>query len=74
MLEINQKSGGVGDLLRISQGNEIRTIITNNGNLGLGNFQLTNPTIIPLEKLHVIGNVIILTKDLKILLQIFIIP
>ena len=58
MLEINQKSGGVGDLLRISQGNEIRTIITNNGNLGLGNFQLTNPTIIPLEKLHVIGNVI----------------
>ena len=58
MLEINQKSGGVGDLLRISQGNEIRTIITNNGNLGLGNFTLTNPKIIPLEKLHVIGNVI----------------
>ena len=58
MLEINQKSGGVGDLLRISQGNEIRTIITSNGNLGLGNFQVTNTKIIPLEKLHVIGNVI----------------
>jgi hypothetical protein len=58
MLGINQ-TNDVGNLLTITKNNEIRTIITNNGNMGLGNFTLTTtPKFLPLEKLHVIGNVI----------------
>ncbi len=50
---------GTGNLLKISKNNQINTIITNNGNMGVGVFnQSVTPAIIPLEKLHIMGNII----------------
>ena len=54
---INQN--GVGSLLKISQGNQTRVIVTNNGNMGVGVFnESSTPAILPLEKLHIMGNII----------------
>ena len=54
---INQN--GVGSLLKISQGNQTRVIVTNNGNMGVGVFnESSTPPILPLEKLHIMGNII----------------
>jgi len=39
--------------------NQIRTIITNDGNMGVGVFnESSTPPILPLEKLHIMGNII----------------
>lgn len=57
MFEINQN--GTGSLLKIAKSNQIRTIITNNGNMGVGVFnESSTPPILPLEKLHIMGNII----------------
>jgi hypothetical protein len=54
---INQN--GEGSLLKISQGNQTRVIVTNNGNMGVGVFnESSTPPILPLEKLHIMGNII----------------
>ena len=54
---INQN--GEGSLLKISQGNQTRVIVTNNGNMGVGVFnESSTPAILPLEKLHIMGNII----------------
>jgi hypothetical protein len=54
---INQN--GEGSLLKISQGNQVRVIVTNNGNMGVGVFnESSTPPILPLEKLHIMGNII----------------
>ena len=54
---INQN--GVGNLLKLSKSNQILTIITNNGNMGVGVFnESSTPAILPLEKLHIMGNII----------------
>ena len=54
---INQN--GVGSLLKISQGNQTRVIVTNNGNMGVGVFnESSTPPILPLQKLHIMGNII----------------
>lgn len=54
---INQN--GIGNLLKISKSNEIRTILTNDGNMGVGIFnESSTPPILPLEKLHIMGNII----------------
>ena len=54
---INQN--GIGSLLKIAKSNQIRTIITNNGNMGVGVFnESSTPPILPLEKLHIMGNII----------------
>lgn len=55
----NVNQNGIGNLLNISKSNVVRTIITNNGDLGVGVFNLTStPQILPLEKLHIMGNII----------------
>ena len=57
IFEINQN--GVGSLLKISKTNQINTIITNDGNMGVGVFnESSTPPILPLEKLHIMGNII----------------
>ena len=57
IFEINQN--GTGNLLKISKSNEIQAIITNNGNVGVGVFnQSTTPAVLPVEKLHIVGNII----------------
>ena len=57
IFKINQN--GVGSLLKISKSNQIRTIITNDGNMGVGVFnESSTPPILPLEKLHIMGNII----------------
>jgi hypothetical protein len=54
---INQN--GAGSLLKIAKSNQIRTIITNDGNMGVGVFnESSTPPILPLEKLHIMGNII----------------
>uniref|UniRef100_A0A6C0LBA1 Peptidase S74 domain-containing protein n=1 Tax=viral metagenome TaxID=1070528 RepID=A0A6C0LBA1_9ZZZZ len=54
---INQN--GIGNLLKISKSNQIRTILTNDGNMGVGIFnESSTPPILPLEKLHIMGNII----------------
>jgi len=54
---INQN--GAGSLLKISQGNQTRVIVTNNGNMGVGIFnESSTPAILPLQKLHIMGNII----------------
>jgi hypothetical protein len=56
---------GTGSIARFSKGGNIECIINKNGNLGLGRNNLINfgenplnNTIDPVEKLHVIGNII----------------
>jgi hypothetical protein len=57
IFEINQN--GVGNLLKIAQSNQTRVIVTNNGNMGVGVFNdSSTPAILPLEKLHIMGNII----------------
>jgi len=57
MFEINQN--GTGSLLKIAKSNQIRTIITNDGNMGIGFFnESSTPPNLPLEKLHIMGNII----------------
>jgi hypothetical protein len=57
IFEINQN--GTGSLLKVSKSNEIQTIITNNGNMGVGVFnQSATPPVLPVEKLHIVGNII----------------
>jgi hypothetical protein len=57
IFEINQN--GVGNLLKIAKNNEIRVIVMNNGNMGVGFFNdSSTPTILPVEKLHIMGNII----------------
>ena len=57
IFEINQN--GVGSLLKISKSNQISAIITNAGNMGVGVFnESSTPPILPLEKLHIMGNII----------------
>lgn len=58
VLNINQQ-GDTGGLLSLSRKNEIRVMITNNGNMGVGVFNdSSSPPILPLEKLHIMGNII----------------
>jgi hypothetical protein len=57
IFKINQN--GAGSLLKIAKSNQIRTIITNDGNMGVGVFnESSTPPILPLEKLHIMGNII----------------
>jgi hypothetical protein len=57
IFEINQN--GAGNLLKIAKSNEIRVIVMNNGNMGVGVFNdSSTPTILPVEKLHIVGNII----------------
>jgi len=54
---INQN--GIGNLLKISKSNQIRAILTNDGNMGVGIFnESSTPPILPLQKLHIMGNII----------------
>jgi hypothetical protein len=58
VLNINQQ-GETGGLLSLSRKNEVRVMITNNGNMGVGVFNdSSTPPILPLEKLHIMGNII----------------
>lgn len=58
VLNVNQQ-GDTGGLLSLSRKNEIRVMITNNGNMGVGVFNdSSTPQILPLEKLHIMGNII----------------
>ena len=58
VLNINQQ-GETGGLLSLSRKNEVRVMITNNGNMGVGVFNdSSTPQILPLEKLHIMGNII----------------
>ena len=58
VLNINQQ-GDTGGLLSLSRKNEVRVMITNNGNMGVGVFNdSSTPPILPLEKLHIMGNII----------------
>jgi len=57
IFEINQNS--TGSLLKIAKSNQIRAILTNNGNMGVGVFnESSTPPVLPLEKLHIMGNII----------------
>ena len=58
VLNINQQ-GATGGLLSLSKSNQVRVIVTNNGNMGVGVFnESSTPPILPLEKLHIMGNII----------------
>lgn len=58
VLNVNQQ-GETGGLLSLSRKNEVRVMITNNGNMGVGVFNdSSTPQILPLEKLHIMGNII----------------
>ena len=58
VLNINQQ-GATGGLLSLSKSNQVRVIVTNNGNMGVGVFnESSTPAILPLEKLHIMGNII----------------
>jgi len=58
VLNINQQ-GATGGLLSLSKQNQVRVIVTNNGNMGVGIFnESSTPAILPLEKLHIMGNII----------------
>ena len=57
IFEINQNS--TGSLLKIAKSNQIRAILTNDGNMGVGVFnESSTPPVLPLEKLHIMGNII----------------
>ena len=58
VLNVNQH-GDTGGLLSLSKSNQVRVIVTNNGNMGVGVFnESSTPAILPLEKLHIMGNII----------------
>jgi hypothetical protein len=58
VLNVNQH-GATGGLLSLSKSNQVRVIVTNNGNMGVGVFnESSTPAILPLEKLHIMGNII----------------
>lgn len=58
VLNVNQH-GATGGLLSLSKSNQVRVIVTNNGNMGVGVFnESSTPPILPLEKLHIMGNII----------------
>jgi hypothetical protein len=58
VLNVNQH-GDTGGLLSLSKSNQVRVIVTNNGNMGVGVFnESSTPPILPLEKLHIMGNII----------------
>ena len=58
VLNVNQH-GTTGSLFALSRINEVRVIVTNNGNMGVGIFnESSTPKVLPLEKLHIMGNII----------------